>query len=73
MPKIMERSSDEMDSMSMRSYYILTYTRRVSSAYNWILNVLPPKAGDIDVDYKQQRTDQGTLRDSKRDGLGVRC
>ena len=52
MPKIMERSSDEMDSMSVRSYYILTYTRGVSSAYNWILNVLPPKAGDIDVNVK---------------------
>ena len=69
----MERSSDEMDSMSVRSCYILTYTRRVSSEYNWILNVLPSKAGDIDVDYNQQGTDQGTLRDSKRDGLGVRC
>ena len=53
-----------MDSMSVRSYYILTYTRRVSYAYIWILTVLPPKEGDIDVDYKQQRTDQGTLRDS---------
>ena len=41
----MERSSDKMDSMSVRSYYILTYTKRVSSAYNWILNVLTTKGG----------------------------
>jgi len=46
----MESSSDNMDSMSVMEL-LLTYTR-VSSAYNWILNVLPPKAGDVDVDYK---------------------